>query len=125
MAEANPTSEAQTLLTRARELRGTLTPAKILLWQSLRNKQLCGLRFRRQQPIDRFIVDFFCASARLVIELDGISHEGKSTYDAARDEYLKSQGMHVMRFKNEDIYNNLCGVLEMIVQYCEDAMRSE
>jgi very-short-patch-repair endonuclease len=82
-----------------------------------------GLRFRRQQPVGPFIVDFFCAAARLVIELDGVSHEGeeKALRDAARDAFLQKQGLTVVHIMNEEIYNNLDGVLEMIAQYCRVA----
>jgi very-short-patch-repair endonuclease len=80
----------------ARQMRQNPTPAEKLLWQALRRKQLEGFRFRQQHIINRFIVDFYCADAKLVIEVDGASHEGEYDYDAARTELLETFGLRVI-----------------------------
>ncbi len=90
------------------------TPAEKQLWQKLRNKQLLGFKFRRQQSIDRFIVDFYCAEARLIIEVDGEIHEYTQAEDTLRQEFLESLGLRVVRFKNEEVLNLIDGVLEKI-----------
>lgn len=82
---------------RARELRGEMTPAEVILWQRLRRKQLSGWKFRRQEPVGNCIADFYCSPARLVIELDGSSHEGRAEEDARRDELLRAEGYAVLR----------------------------
>lgn len=81
--------------------------------------QLEGLRFRRQAPIDHYIVDFVCYEKRLVIEADGGQHNG-SEADRVRDEYLKEHGFIVLRFWNHDILTNIQGVLEMIRAACQN-----
>jgi very-short-patch-repair endonuclease len=96
----------------ARELRRQMTPAEVILWQSLRNNGL-GFRFRRQAPIGRYIVDFLCRDRRLVVELDG-GHHAESAHDRVRDEWLSRQGCLVLRFWNTDVYENVTGVLEEI-----------
>jgi very-short-patch-repair endonuclease len=98
----------------ARELRTNPTPAEDRLWQALRRKHVGGLRFRRQHVFERFIVDFYCPAARLVIEVDGDIHDQQQAYDALRTEFLESLGLRVLRFRNEDVFANLNGVLECI-----------
>jgi len=71
------------------------------------NRQLAGYKFRRQQPIGRFIVDFYCADVKLVIELDGDSHAGQVEYDSARTQWLEDREYHVIRFSNWDVHKNL------------------
>jgi len=78
---------------RARELRRELTPAEGKLWSHLRLKQLCGFRFRRQHAIGSYIVDFYCPSRGLVIEIDGDTHVDREEYDAERTEWLEEQGL--------------------------------
>lgn len=102
------------LTNRAKDLRREATDAERKLWNSLRGQQMAGLKFRRQQPIGKYIVDFFCASKRLVIEVDGFSHEDRAESDLQRQLFLEAQGLKVMRFLNEDIENNLIEVLETI-----------
>ena len=80
------------LLTRARELRQQQTPSEQALWQQLRAKRFSSFKFRRQQPIGRYIVDFVCFDQKLIIELDGGQHAEAQEYDALRDEWLKQQG---------------------------------
>ncbi len=98
----------------AREMRHEPTPAENTLWQRLRKKQLLGSKFRRQHPIDRFIVDFFCAEARLVIEVDGPIHEQQAEYDQLRQAYIESLGIRVLRFSNAEVLQQLNAVLERI-----------
>jgi very-short-patch-repair endonuclease len=96
--------------TRARELRRNPTDAERHLWVRLRQKQLGGFRFRRQQPIGAYIVDFFCPEAALIIELDGGQHDG-SDRDAARTKWLEERGYRVLRFWNNEALSNTDGVL--------------
>ena len=100
-----------------KQLRKAPVPAEAILWSRLKRKQQRGIRFRRQYSIGRYVVDFYCPSARLVIELDGNSHTGEPAqeYDKIRDEYIGELGLRVLRFKNEDIYRNLTGVIETII----------
>ena len=92
-----------------RELRQESTEAEKLLWAELRSRKLNGLKFRRQHPLDKFIVDFYCNERKLVIELDGSVHDKKinKEYDDARTAMLAGLNIIVLRFKNEDVTNNL------------------
>ncbi|MFM5900099.1 MAG: endonuclease domain-containing protein [Dolichospermum sp.] len=101
----------------ARQMRTEPTLAEKQLWQRLKNKQLLGFKFRRQQVIDRFIVDFYCHEVKLVIEVDGEIHNYTQVEDAIREEFLESLGLRVVRFKNEDVLFRIEGVLEEIVQW--------
>ena len=104
-------------LQRAKELRQDMTPAEKILWQELRGNKL-GVHFRRQQVIAGFIVDFYCHKADLVIELDGSVREkdAQKESDAERDKALGEMGLHVIRFKNEDVIGKLPGVLKKIYE---------
>jgi very-short-patch-repair endonuclease len=93
----------------ARQLRKILTDAERALWRLLRQRQINGLRFRRQVPIDHYIMDFACLEARLVIEVDGGQHS-ESQEDKAREAYLGKQGFHVLRLWNNDVLSNPDGV---------------
>lgn len=97
-----------------RQMRCEPTPAEEKLWQKLRNKQLLGFKFRRQHSIDRFIVDFYCGQANLIIEVDGLIHEYTQTEDTIRQEFLESLGFRVIRFRDEEVLNSVEGVLEKI-----------
>jgi very-short-patch-repair endonuclease len=99
---------------RAKSMRSEQTDAEHRLWQILRAKRLEGYKFKRQLPIDHYIVDFVCLRQRLIIEADGGQHS-ESTSDAKRDAYLKAQGFRVLRFWNDKIFNNEEGVLEAIL----------
>ena len=103
---------------RARELRREQTPAEQQLWARLRNKQLYGLKFRRQHPIGRFIADFSCVSERLVVELDGDSHSTQEEYDQERTAWLEDRGYRVIRFANRQIERQLDAVLAEIARQC-------
>jgi very-short-patch-repair endonuclease len=105
-------------LARQRELRGRATDAERLLWRLLRSRQFLGLKFRRQHPVGPYIVDFYCAVRKLVVELDGGQHftiEGQA-YDRRRTEYLAMRGIRVLRFTNSELFENTDGVLEIIRQ---------
>ncbi len=103
----------------ARQMRREPTPAEKLLWQKLRHKQLLGFKFRRQQAIDRFIVDFYCHEARLVVEVDGEIHDYSKEKDGIRQEFLESLGLRVVRFRNEDVVERMEGVLEDIAGWLQ------
>ena len=100
---------------RARELRRNLTPAERKLWDFLRNKNWEGYKFRRQHPISFYIADFYCHSLRLVIELDGGIHGSldQKEHDEGREFELRSLGIHVIRFRNEEV-NSLNYVGEVL-----------
>jgi very-short-patch-repair endonuclease len=99
----------------ARRLRRHQTDAERLLWFRLRDRRLAGWKFKRQVPIDRFIVNFFCPEAKLILVLDGGQHEGESARDANRAAILESMGYLVMRFWNNDVTRNIDGVLQEIL----------
>lgn len=90
------------------------TEAEDKLWQYLRNRQLAGLKFRRQHSIERFIVDFYCAEAKLIIEVDGPVHDYSKEEDTIRQEFLESQGFRVMCFTNDQVFNSPHDVLKQI-----------
>jgi len=99
-----------------RQLRRTMTPAEAVLWEKLRNKQFQGLKFNRQHSIGNYIVDFYCAHPRLVIEVDGEAHSEseQKTKDSHRDENLIDMDYIVLRFTNEEVLNNIDEVLKRI-----------
>jgi very-short-patch-repair endonuclease len=98
----------------AREMRKDPTAAERKLWQRIRRKQIRGVKFRRQLAIDRFIVDFCSPSIRLIIEVDGPTHNTTKEADAHRQARLESYGFEVVRFTNRDILSNIEGVMETI-----------
>ena len=104
------------LTPKAKTLRQRSTDAERLLWRYLRSNQLHGVKFRRQQPIGKFIVDFVCFSEKLIIELDGGQHaqEKDRLKDSTRDYWLKQQGFKVLRFWDTDVLTNIEGVVETI-----------
>jgi very-short-patch-repair endonuclease len=102
------------LLDFARTMRATPTDAEHRLWQHLRAGRLPDFKFRRQQPLGNFIVDFVCLEARLIVELDGGLHNGSAS-DIAYDTWLTSQGFVVLRFWNNEVFENLEGVVERIL----------
>jgi very-short-patch-repair endonuclease len=107
------TGYTREILAKARRLRGEMTDAERKLWSVLRNRQIEGAKFRRQQPIGPFVADFVCQEQRLIIEADGGQH-AESLADARRTEFLERVGYRVLRFWNNDILNNLHGVAEVI-----------
>jgi very-short-patch-repair endonuclease len=100
---------------RAGELRKELTPAERKLWSYLRGNKVNGVNFRRQHAIGNYIVDFCSIKERLVIELDGSQHIDLKEYDIQRTKFLKSQGYSVIRFWNNDVMNDMNGVLRAIL----------
>jgi very-short-patch-repair endonuclease len=100
----------------ARQLRSKQTDTEALLWSRLRAYRLSGLKFRRQQPVGVYVVDFFCPEKKLIVKLDGGQHQERIGYDEARDAWLKSEGYTVLRYWNNEVMGNLEGVLEDIVR---------
>ena len=105
------------LVSRSKRLRNDPTPAESTLWQRLRRSQLKGFKFRRQQPIGPFIVDFYCAPLKLAIELDGSSHEGKDGYDGFRESGIEGRGVRVIRFLNSEVLGDIESVLAEIARH--------
>ena len=101
---------------RARQIRTHMTDAETRLWHALRGKQMEGQKFRRQQTIGAYIVDFISLDAKLIVELDGGQHAEAADYDMKRDAWLVSEGFRVLRFWNNDVTDNLEGVLTRIVE---------
>ena len=104
------------LVREARELRKNQTPAEETLWQLLRNKKLNGLKFRRQHQIGHYIVDFYCHERKLIVELDGAVHDTpeRQKHDSVRNKFLTSSGFKIIRFRNEEVFNNIEEVLKQI-----------
>jgi very-short-patch-repair endonuclease len=100
----------------ARDLRQRMTPQEKILWHALRNDALGALHCRRQQVIAGYIVDFYCASAKLAIEVDGASHLDRTEHDALRDRALSEMGITTLRFSNHEVDRDLDGVLRKIAE---------
>lgn len=109
-----------TFTTRARQLRRNATDAETELWRLLRSSSLGGVKFRRQQPIGPYIVDFIAFGPRLIVECDGGQHAESAT-DAIRDRWMAEQGFRTLRFWNHDILGNPEGVLSAILEAVEKA----
>jgi very-short-patch-repair endonuclease len=99
---------------RARALRQSMTEAERRVWQILRLHQMTGYKFRRQVPIGRYIADFVCHEARLIVEIDGGQHERSSPREAERSGFLQNEGYRILRFWNNEVLENLDGVHETI-----------
>lgn len=102
----------------AARLRKNPTPAERRLWKALRGRGLLGLKFRRQHPIGPYVVDFYCARARLVVELDGDSHSWNPGYENVRNAYLRQGGYRILRFANSEVSDQELEVLETIAKAC-------
>ena len=98
----------------ARRLRREMTPAETALWNVLRAWRVYGVKFRRQHPVGRFVLDFYCPSHRLCIEVDGGIHDTQQDRDEARDETLAAAGIGVLRFRNEQVLGDLPSVIQTI-----------
>ena len=105
----------------ARHLRYQLTDCERLMWRQLRNRGLAGFKFRRQHPWPPYVLDFYCAELRLVVELDGGQHydDAGLAKDRLRTDYLKRQGLDVLRFSNLDVLQNLDGVMTELLRWVE------
>ena len=103
-------------LERAKELRREMTPAEKRLWQEVRAKKL-GVRFRRQQIIAGFIVDFYCHKASLVVEVDGDIHDLQQDEDTRRERVLTDMGLRIIRFRNDEIFRDLLAVVQSIREF--------
>jgi len=101
----------------ARRLRRDQTDAERRLWSRLRGRALAGFKFRRQVPIDRFVADFACIEAKLIVELDGGQHADRIAYDEARTKVLEQAGFQVLRFWNHQVLLETEGVLEDILAH--------
>ena len=104
---------------RARSLRRNSTDAEVLVWQHLRDRRLLGCKFSRQVPIGKYIVDFLCEDPPIIIELDGGQHIEQERYDQTRTNWLQANGFLVLRFWNNDIAENLEGVLKSLFSTIE------
>lgn len=125
MSKRTPSRPTRYALRRAKLLRKDQTLAETILWGKLRNRGLLDLKFRRQHPIGRYIVDFFCSSKNMIVEVDGGVHVERKVHDRLRKEWLQEQGYRVVRFANREVYQRLLEVLEAIVAACtEDSSSS-
>lgn len=99
------------------QLRREATPAEEKLWQILRDRQLCGYKFRRQHAINRFVADFYCARARLILEIDGPVHAFQMEQDVERQSILEEMGFRVIRFTNDQVLAHPDQVLAQILEH--------
>ncbi|HEY4784412.1 MAG TPA: endonuclease domain-containing protein [Bacteroidales bacterium] len=106
---------------KAKELRKKETDAEKILWNRINNNQILGLNFRRQHPVNQFIVDFYCHGIKLVIEVDGGIHDlpDNKVYDLARSEILEKFGLRVIRFRNDDIIQSIDQVIQTIIKFAQ------
>ena len=104
----------------ARAMRREPTEAEQVLWGALQKKQVAGLKFRRQHPVGRFVLDFYCPSIKLVVEVDGGIHDSQLERDAARTRALEAYGHQVLRFTNDEVMRNLPSVLQRISAAASD-----
>ena len=109
---------------RARALRREMTDAEHGVWLHLRAHRFMGLKFKRQKPLGRYIVDFVCLEIGLIIELDGGQHAQQQAYDQRRDRWLQGQGFTVMRFWNHDVQMHMDAVLEQVRLWVEQQQPS-
>jgi adenine-specific DNA-methyltransferase len=109
----------------ARDLRRRQTDTEERLWQAVRNRQLAGARFKRQQPVGPFVVDFFCPKACLVVEVDGAVHDAQQEYDAERDVILEQAGYRILRVTADEVERDLASVLSRIRSVFTLQMRSD
>ncbi|UZQ54731.1 endonuclease domain-containing protein [Trichothermofontia sichuanensis B231] len=106
----------------ARKLRKTMTKSEVILWQHLKGKQMGGYDFDRQRPIDEYIVDFYCKKLMLAIEIDGSSHDSEEAQerDRYRQQRLEALGVRFLRFRDEDVRQNVASVLQAIAIWIRD-----
>ena len=111
---------------KAKNLRKNMTTAELKLWDFLRNKKVLGLRFRAQHPVDIFIADFYCHPIKLIIEIDGGIHKNidQKEYDIRRTAELQKHGIDVIRFTNQQIYNDFENVIKEIIHECNKRLKT-
>ena len=112
--------------TKRRQLRKHMPKAEAAIWPKLRGGQISGHRFRRQYSVGRYVIDFYSPSLKLAVEIDGDSHfnEEAQGYDQIREAFIGSLGIRFLRFTNEEVYRNLDGVLESILQAAQEHDKS-
>ena len=110
----SPVLRVRSIVATARKLRRSSTDVERKLWHRIRDKQVEGFRFRRQRPIEKYIVDFICLDARLIVELNGGQHAENVAHDKKRTAFLESLGYRVLRFWNSEVIENIEGVLERL-----------
>ena len=103
-----------------KSLRSNATPAEAALWRALKGRGAVGYKFRRQQGIGPYVLDFYCPELRLCVELDGASHDYKYEYDEQRTAYLRRQGIRVVRFENDQVWKSVDRIVEEIVRIGEE-----
>ena len=103
----------------ARKLRKDMTLSEILLWKEIKGKKVLGYDFHRQKPIDEYVVDFYCPRLKLVLEIDGDSHDGKEGPDFIRQKKLESKGLTVLRFWDLDVRANVDGIVGQLKEWIE------
>jgi very-short-patch-repair endonuclease len=121
---SDPDSRQQQKQEFARSMRKDPTPAERILWPVVRNRRLAGYRFRRQHLFGPYILDFYCSVAQLVVELDGDTHVGREQQDRERDDYLRQNGLHILRIANGLVYEEEDEVLELIARTCAERAAS-
>jgi very-short-patch-repair endonuclease len=99
---------------RARKLRKNMTDAERALWLRIRRRQILGYKFRRQQPLGKYILDFVCLESKLIVELDGGQHAVQEEYDSRRSQWLTEQGFRVLRFWNHQVFKESDAVVQAI-----------
>jgi len=108
----------------AREMRQAPTEAEAVLWSAIRGGAIHGFKFRRQHAVGRCVMDFFAAQPRVAVEVDGPIHDTRKMEDAERDRFLHSQGIRVLRIRNEDVLSRLPWVIEQINSLCSSPVSS-
>ena len=108
-------------LGKRRSLRDAAPRAERIVWSRLRKNQVLGFKFRRQYSVGPYVIDFYCPALSLAVEIDGDSHFQRDSNDKPRQDYIENFGISFLRFTNEEVYNNLEGVLEVIRQAAEEA----
>ena len=107
-------------------MRNNLTPAEATLWKALKGSQINGLKFRRQHSLGPYVMDFYCPSIRLCVELDGEVHNtyGACLHDSERTRFLNENGITVKRFENDVVYKNINAIIQTIIDYDEEWKRN-
>ncbi len=103
----------------SRDLRKNSTLGEVLLWNKLKGKQLFGYKFIRQIPINKYIIDFYCRELKLIIEIDGFTHNYKMESDVERQKFLEKEGYTVIRFQEQEVREDSNSVLQRIVDWIE------